>query len=54
MKPNYKMVIIRCPNCGFRQEVEELMWRFQSSPNGHGYTCGSGRCPSHTMMELER
>ena len=25
------------------------MWDFQSN-GGHGYTCGSGKCPSHTYM----
>ena len=44
------MVIIHCPICGWQQEVEENMWKFQSSPVGHGYTCGSGKCPSHTAM----
>lgn len=44
------MVIIHCPVCGWQQEVEESMWKFQSSPVGHGYTCGSGKCPSHTAM----
>jgi hypothetical protein len=44
------MVIIHCPVCGWQQEVEESMWKFQSSPVGHGYTCGSGKCRSHTAM----
>ncbi len=44
------MVIIHCPVCGWQQEVDENMWKFQSSPVGHGYTCGSGKCPSHTAM----
>jgi hypothetical protein len=44
------MVIIHCPVCGWQQEVEENMWKFQSSPAGHGHTCGSGKCPSHTRM----
>ena len=44
------MVIIHCPICGWQQEVEENMWKFQSSPVGHGYTCGSRKCPSHTAM----
>jgi len=46
------MVIIHCPVCGWQQEVEENMWKFQSSSVGHGYTCGSGKCPSHTAMVL--
>ena len=46
------MVIIHCPVCGWQQEVEENMWKFQSSPAGHGYTCGSRKCPSHTRMVL--
>ena len=44
------MVIIHCPVCGWQQEVDGNMWKFQSSPVGHGYTCGSGKCPSHTAM----
>jgi hypothetical protein len=44
------MVIIHCPVCGWQQEVDKNMWKFQSSPVGHGYTCGSGKCPSHTAM----
>jgi hypothetical protein len=44
------MVKIHCPVCGWEQDTEKSMWEFQSSQNGHGYTCGSGKCPSHTAM----
>jgi hypothetical protein len=50
--PQATMVIIHCPVCGWQQEVDENMWKFQSSPAGHGYTCGSGKCPSHTAMVI--
>jgi hypothetical protein len=50
MDPPATMVIIHCPVCGWQQEVDGNMWKFQSSPVGHGYTCGSGKCPSHTAM----
>ena len=49
---NPAVVTIHCPVCGWQQEVEKDMWDFQSSPGGHGYTCGSGKCPSHTYMVL--
>ena len=45
-------VTIHCPVCGWQKEVEKDMWDFQSSPGGHGYTCGSGKCSSHTYMVL--
>lgn len=46
------MVKIHCPLCGWQQEVEWGMWASASSKGGHGHTCGSGKCPSHTYMVL--
>lgn len=43
---------IHCPKCGWHQVVPIDMWAFQSTI-GHGYTCGSGRCPSHTYLVLD-
>jgi hypothetical protein len=43
---------IHCPKCGWHQVVPIDMWAFQSTM-GHGYTCGSGKCPSHTYMVLD-
>lgn len=43
---------IICPKCGWKQTVDTEMWLFQST-QGHGYTCGSGKCPSHTYMVLD-
>lgn len=43
-------ISIHCPLCGWHQVVPLGDWLFQSSEMGHGYTCGSGKCPSHTRM----
>ena len=46
------VVIVHCPLCGSSQAVRQDEWNFQST-KGHGHTCGSGRCPSHTYMVLD-
>jgi hypothetical protein len=51
--PAPEMVKIHCPLCGWSQTIEKEMWDFQSSSEGHGYTCGSGKCPTHTYMILD-
>lgn len=43
-------IAIHCPICGYHQVVPLAEWLFQSSDLGHGHTCGSGKCPSHTKM----
>lgn len=44
------LVGIHCPNnCGWKQVVPLDEWLFQSK-YGHGYTCGSEKCPSHTYL----
>ena len=43
---------IHCPICGWHQTVPEEEWNFQHL-QGHGHTCGSGKCPSHTYMILD-
>jgi len=40
---------IHCPSCDWKQIVPLDEWLFQSK-YGHGYTCGSGKCPSHTYL----
>lgn len=40
---------IVCPLCGWKQTVPVQEYLFQST-QGHGHTCGSGKCPSHTYM----
>lgn len=40
---------IHCPSCDWKQIVRYDDWIFQSK-FGHGYTCGSGKCPSHTYL----
>ena len=45
-------VNIKCPLCGRKQTVDKKMWIFQSTV-GHGYTCGSPICPSHTYMVID-
>jgi hypothetical protein len=49
---NPSLVGIHCPLCGFHQIVPRDEWHFQST-EGHGHTCGSGKCPSHTYMVLD-
>jgi len=44
---------IHCPLCGWRQVVTTDDWQFQST-EGHGHTCGSEQCPSHTYMVLDK
>jgi len=44
---------IHCPLCGWRQVVTTDDWKFQST-DGHGFTCGSEQCPSHTLMVLDK
>jgi len=46
------VVGIHCPICGWHQTVPEEEWNFQHL-QGHGHTCGSGKCPSHTYMVLD-
>ena len=43
---------IHCPICGWHQTVPEEEWNFQHL-QGHGHTCGSGKCPSHTHLVLD-
>lgn len=43
---------IICPLCGRKQTVPTDEWLFQST-QGHGHTCGSGKCPSHTYMVID-
>jgi hypothetical protein len=40
---------IHCPTCDWKQSVPLDEWLFQSK-YGHGYTCGSEECPSHTYL----
>lgn len=47
-----KKVGIHCPICGRKQSVDEQMWIFQAT-EGHGYTCPTPTCPSHTYLELD-
>lgn len=42
-------IIIICPKCGRKQTVDDKDFIFQQM-YGHGYTCGSDICPSHTYM----
>ena len=46
------IVGIHCPLCGWHQTVPVDEWHFQST-EGHGHTCGSGKCPSHTYLVLD-
>jgi len=50
---------IKCPKCGWKQVVDDEMWKFSITPyemypgvvmHPHPHTCGSGKCPSHTEM----
>lgn len=43
---------IHCPLCGFHQTVPEEEWNFQHL-HGHGHTCASDKCPSHTYLVLD-
>jgi hypothetical protein len=45
------MIEIICPLCGRTQMVEEKDYRWQVL-FGHGYTCDSDTCPSHTYMVI--
>ena len=45
-------VKLQCPKCGWVQYMSREMWEFCSKPNRHPATCGSGKCPSHTNMQL--
>jgi hypothetical protein len=50
--PYAKVVGIHCPLCNWHQIVPIDEWYFQSTV-GHGHTCGSNKCPSHTYMVLD-
>jgi hypothetical protein len=51
-KAKYKTVGIHCPTCDWKQTVDTECWVFQCL-EGHGYTCGSGKCPSHTYLVID-
>jgi sulfur carrier protein ThiS len=47
-----ELVGIHCPLCGEHQIVPMSEWHFQHT-QGHGHTCGSGKCSPHNYMVLD-